>query len=140
MVKYNQSTMLKRKRGEVGLSSFENLMALAIIGIIIGFAIYLLLGHQARQRDDQRRLAVAAIQHQVRLYFASHGDYPASLSQVTNLPNFSGDYVYAAFKPGAVVSPNSTTNCDDRYMACVNYVIYTDRMEKADNPYFVRSY
>jgi len=131
--------MFKRLRESFKPSGFESLMGLAIAGIIVGFAIYQFMGHLAHNRDNQRRHTVASIQEDVRLFYASHGYYPVTLSQLSNPPTATG-YAYSAFRAGTEVSPNSTTNCNDRQIRCVNYVIYTNQMEKADNPYFVRSY
>jgi general secretion pathway protein G len=72
------------KRGNSGFTLIELMVALTILSILVGFAIPEVI-HQIEQSKKQtQRQNQRTINKALQDFFADHGRYPSSLSEMTN--------------------------------------------------------
>jgi Tfp pilus assembly protein FimT len=130
----------------------ELLMTIFIAAILIGLAFSKFTDWRSKARDNERRHDMATIQYQVARHYALHGNYPRSLAEIKDLaaeacqaPRGQGscskpDYGYIAFREDIKPAIDRRSNCNNKTFDCAGYIIYTQAMEKANNPYSLSSY
>lgn len=62
-----------------GFTLIELLIVIAVIGILVGFAVVNLIGVRQRARDGDRKADLKVIQSAIELYRADQNSYPLSL-------------------------------------------------------------
>ncbi len=133
-------------------SAVETLISIVIIFIIIAVLVVEFGAIRARQRDSERKADIAGLQAKIAEYHALHAYYPRSIGELSGLddkyckaPGGHGscvapDYQYMPLPATAVPAINAKGICDNKKVLCGGYILSTDKMEKSNNPYFVRSY
>lgn len=91
----------------------ELMVAMAIIGVLLGLAIYGVTAAQRAQRNTERKAAAQDINVGIQGYIDSFGTYPAGIHFITDATGGSGHaYVRSASGATCPAQPNAV-KCKD---------------------------
>lgn len=109
---------LNRRAGKLnsGFTLVELMVVVAIVGILAAVAVPNYLKYQAKARQSEAKVALAAVYTQEKGFFAEQSKYWPCLSQVGYVPDSENRYYSVGFPAAtlAMAAPSGTlpTDCD----------------------------
>lgn len=102
---------MKNSESFKGFILVELLVAIAIIGILVGFATVNLIGLRGRARDGERKADLKAIQSALQIYRADQGRFPTAAEYPgCNGPLVAGGSTYLQATPCDPLDTTTTYN------------------------------
>lgn len=133
------------------LLSAERLMVLVVAGL---FAVLLISQYshiRQRNHDQARKADLYNLQLAVQRHYALNGYYPSSLADTPGvLPQYCQDpvaggdctspaYGYIAFSSDTKPAFGKTSDCNNKKVFCMGYVLFSNHMEGLTNPFVISS-